>query len=303
MKKYTYIIFSLSLWLCMPALAKTTYNEVLIDGVKIFYREAGSRSKPTMVLLHGYPTSSHMYRDLIPLLEDRFRLIAPDYPGFGYSDSPSIDKFNYTFQNYANVMVALLNELKIDKFYLYLQDYGGPVGFRIAEQNQDRILGLVIQNANAYAVGATQAYKELMGPFWKNRNAETEKKIIDFMKIEGTLWEYQTGVKDLRQMNPDSWTHAQWILDRPGAHPIQLELRVDAKTNGAEYPKWQEYFRRRRPKTLIVWGKGDPLFGVEGAKAYLQDLKKAKLVVYDSGHFALEEKSAEIAKEIKSFFR
>lgn len=282
--------------------AVTTYKEQNIDGVKIFYREAGNKSSPTMVLLHGYPTSSHMYRDLLPLIERKFHLIAPDYPGFGSSDSPKIDEYQYTFQNYADTVLKLLNTLKVEKFYLYLQDYGGPVGFRMAQQNPERILGLVIQNANAYSNGATAAYKELMGPYWKERTEETEKQIIEFMKIKGTLWEYQSGVKDLSLMNPDAWVHAQSILDKPGAHPIQLELRTDAKTNGAEYPKWQEYFRRHKPKTLIVWGVGDPIFSVDGAKAYQQDLKDAKLVLLDTGHFALEDMSSEIAKEINQYF-
>jgi pimeloyl-ACP methyl ester carboxylesterase len=284
------------------AFAATRYKTETIEGVKIFYREAGDASLPTIVLLHGYPTSSHMYRDLIPLLAKDFHVIAPDYPGFGYSDSPTPKQFIYSFDNYAHTMNARLNKIGVSKYYLYLQDYGGPVGFRMAVAHPEKIQGLVIQNANAYKEGVSEDYKALMMPLWKGE-AGAEEKIYEFMKLPGTLWEYQTGVKELDKMSPDAWQHAQWVLDRPGNHDIQMALRMDAKSNGAEYPIWQQYFREKQPSTLIVWGAGDPLFTVAGAKAYLNDLPNAKLILLDTGHFALETHARKIATHIITWKR
>lgn len=279
---------------------QTTYKTEIINGVEIFYREAGNDVLPTMVLLHGYPTSSHMYRDLIPLLAQDFHIIAPDYPGFGYSDSPRPNEFQYSFDSYAKTMSALLTKIGVGRYYLYLQDYGGPVGFRMAVANPEKVEGLVIQNANAYKEGFSDDYKALMMPLW-NGEAGAKEKIYDFMKLPGTLWEYQTGVTDVKKMSPDSWQHAQWILDRPGNHEIQMALRYDAQTNGPLYPVWQQYFREKQPKTLIVWGSGDPLFTVAGAKAYLQDLPHADLKLLDTGHFALETHAQEIATFVISW--
>jgi pimeloyl-ACP methyl ester carboxylesterase len=284
-----------------PQVSGVRYRTESVDGIDIFFREAGERSKPTLVLLHGYPTSSHMYRDLIPLLSDKFHIIAPDYPGFGSSGSPSPSSFTYSFDAYSAVMRNLLDRIGVKRYHLYVQDYGGPVGFRMAAQNPERVSGLIVQNAPAYPDGLTDEYKALMLPLW-SREAGAEKRILDFMGLNGTLWEYQSGVRDLELLSPDAWTHAQAILDRPGSHAIQMALRYDSQNNRVQQPVWHRYFREHKPPTLILWGKGDPLFGIQAANAYLRDLPAAKLIKFDTGHFALETHAPEIACAIRAFF-
>jgi pimeloyl-ACP methyl ester carboxylesterase len=275
---------------------------VKVDGVNLFYREAGKPEKPTIVLLHGFPTSSHMFRNLIPLLADRFHVIAPDYPGFGHSEAPPADKFQYTFDHLAQLIATLIEHAGVTRYYLYLQDYGGPIGFRIATKHPERIAGLVIQNANAYEEGLSEAVKGPAVPFWKERNAGSEAPMRELLKLPATKMQYQAGAYDANNVNPDSWLFDQALLDRPGADAIQLDLLHDYRNNPPLYPIWQAYFRQHQPRTLIVWGKGDPLFIPPGAQAYLRDLPRAKLVWLNGGHFALEEYAATIAKEIKKEF-
>lgn len=280
----------------------THYRYATIDGVKIFYREAGSAdAKQTIVLLHGFPSSSHMYRDLIPKLAKTFRVIAPDYPGFGYSAQPDPAAFPYTFDNLTRVVSSLLfDELKLTKFSIYVQDYGAPVGFRIASQNPQAIASIIVQNGNAYMEGISAAF-EPMKPFWANRNEETEKPVRTLLTAQTTQFQYTHGAHDPSRINPDSYTFDQVFLDRPGNDRIQLDLLHDYTSNVARYEEWHAYFRKHQPPTLIVWGQNDPFFTVDGARAFLRDLPKAELHLLDGGHFALEEYSSEIASKIRQF--
>jgi pimeloyl-ACP methyl ester carboxylesterase len=280
----------------------TTFQYATVKGLKIFYREAGSKDLPTIVLLHGFPSSSHMFRDLIPQLADRFHVIAPDYVGFGYSDAPDVGKFEYTFDNLAaHIEELLFGVLGLKKFSIYVQDYGAPVGYRIASRHQDAIEGIVAQNGNAYVEGIGPAF-DPMKPFWANRNAETEKPVRELLKIETTIFQYTHGTKDVARISPDSYTVDQFFLDRPGNDAIQLNLLHNYQSNLALYDGWHEFFRNKQPKTLIVWGKNDPFFTVEGAEAYLRDIPKAELHLLDTGHFALEDSSEFIAQQIVKFF-
>ena len=280
----------------------TTFQHATVKGLKIFYREAGSKDLPTIVLLHGFPSSSHMFRDLIPQLADRFHVIAPDYVGFGYSDAPDVGKFEYTFDNLAaHIEELLFGVLGLKKFSIYVQDYGAPVGYRIASRHQDAIEGIVAQNGNAYVEGIGPAF-DPMKPFWANRNAETEKPVRELLKIETTIFQYTHGTKDVARISPDSYTVDQFFLDRPGNDAIQLNLLHNYQSNLALYDGWHEFFRNKQPKTLIVWGKNDPFFTVEGAEAYLRDIPKAELHLLDTGHFALEDSSEFIAQQIIKFF-
>ena len=280
----------------------TTFQYATVNGLKLFYREAGSKASPTIVLLHGFPSSSHMFRDLIPQLAEQFHVIAPDYVGFGYSDAPNSDKFDYTFDNLAaHVEELLFGVLGLRKFSIYVQDYGAPVGYRIASKHQDSIEGIVVQNGNAYIEGIGAAF-DPMKPFWANRNAETEKPVRDLLKKETTIFQYTHGTKDISRISPDSYTFDQLFLDRPGNDVIQLNLLHNYQSNLTLYDGWHEFFRNRQPKTLIVWGKNDPFFTVEGARAYLRDIPKAELHLLDTGHFALEDSSEFIAQQIIKLF-
>ena len=280
----------------------TTFQNATVRGLKLFYREAGSKASPTIVLLHGFPSSSHMFRDLIPQLAVKFHVIAPDYVGFGYSDAPDAGKFDYTFDNLATHIEDLLfGVLGLKKFSIYVQDYGAPVGYRIAWKHQDAIEGIVVQNGNAYVEGIGAAF-DPMKPFWSNRNSETERPVRDLLKKETTIFQYAHGVKDVSRISPDSYTLDQLFLDRPGNDVIQLNLLHNYQSNLALYDSWHEFFRNRQPKMLILWGKNDPFFTVEGAQAYLRDIPNAKLHLLDTGHFALEDSCDFIAQQIvKSF--
>jgi pimeloyl-ACP methyl ester carboxylesterase len=280
----------------------TTFQNATVRGLKLFYREAGSKASPTIVLLHGFPSSSHMFRDLIPQLAVKFHVIAPDYVGFGYSDAPDAGKFDYTFDNLATHIEDLLfGVLGLKKFSIYVQDYGAPVGYRIAWKHQDAIEGIVVQNGNAYVEGIGAAF-DPMKPFWSNRNSETERPVRDLLKKETTIFQYTHGVKDVSRISPDSYTLDQLFLDRPGNDAIQLNLLHNYQSNLALYDSWHEFFRNRQPKMLILWGKNDPFFTVEGAQAYLRDIPNAKLHLLDTGHFALEDSCDFIAQHIvKSF--
>lgn len=273
----------------------------VVGGHKVFYREAGNPKAPAIVLLHGFPSSSHMYRDLIPRLADRFRVIAPDYVGFGYSAAPA--EYSYTFDNLAKTVQGLLDQIGIRDAVLYMQDYGGPIGLRLAAARPECVKGLVIQNANAYLEGVGKPVADVFLPLWKERNATTEAAARGFLKLETTRFQYMQGARNAPALNPDAWTHDQALLDRPGNDAIQLALFVDYQNNVGLYDAWHAYFRKHQPKTLIVWGKGDPLFVPAGAEAYKRDLPKARLVWLDSGHFALEEDAAQVAALIKQDFR
>jgi pimeloyl-ACP methyl ester carboxylesterase len=246
----------------------TTYHHTNIRGRKLFYREAGSKEAPTIVLLHGFPSSSHMFRDLIPQLSDKFHVIAPDYLGFGYSDAPSVQEFEYTFDNLANQIEDLLfKNLGLNKFSIYVQDYGAPIGYRIASKHPDAIESIIVQNGNAYEEGIGGAF-DPMKPFWANRNPETEKPVLNLLTKEMTIFQYTHGVTAPERISPDSYTLDQSFLDRPGNAAIQLDLLYNYQSNLAVYERWHDYFRSWQPKMLILWGRNDPFFTVEGAKAY-----------------------------------
>lgn len=279
-----------------------TFQYATVRGLKMFYREAGSKESPTIVLLHGFPSSSHMFRDLIPQLTAKFHIIAPDYIGFGYSDAPGVSEFEYTFDNLADyVEDFLFNVLGLRKFSIYVQDYGAPIGYRIAFKHQDAIEGIIVQNGNAYSEGIGGAF-DPMKPFWANRTAETEAPVRALLTLQTTIFQYTHGVKDASRISPDAYTVDQHFLDRPGNDAIQLNLLHNYQANLPHYDEWHTFFRNKQPKTLIVWGKGDPFFTVEGAQAYLRDIPKAELNLLDTGHFALEDSSEFIAQKIVTFF-
>jgi pimeloyl-ACP methyl ester carboxylesterase len=280
--------------------ASPTYNNISIDGLNIFYREAGARDKPTIVLLHGYPASSHMYRDLMNELSDQFHLIAPDYPGFGNSETPAIDKFEYSFDRLAEITEHFLQALGLNRFSLYVQDYGAPVGFRIASQHPDWIQALIVQNGNAYEEGLTpawQAFRDL----WSDRSEATEAPVRGFLTRDTTVFFYTAGTRSAQNINPDNWNLDQSFLDRPENAAAQMELFYNYRANLDRYPQWHEYFRTHQPPTLIVWGKNDPFFGPEGANAFKRDLKNAEVHLLDTGHFALDEEGEAIASHIRRF--
>jgi pimeloyl-ACP methyl ester carboxylesterase len=253
------------------------------------------------VLLHGFPSSSHMFRDLIPKLSDRFHVIAPDYIGFGFSAQPAAGEFKYTFDNLTLYVEKLLfGTLGLKKFSIYVQDYGAPVGFRIATRHPEAIEGIVVQNGNAYVEGISAAFDPLK-PFWANRNAETETPVRSLLTLQTTQFQYTHGMKDASAVSPDSWTFDQHFLDRPGNEAIQLDLFHNYTSNVALYDEWHRYFRDKQPRTLIVWGQNDPFFTVAGANAFLKDLPNAELHLLDSGHFAIEDSADFIAERIREF--
>jgi pimeloyl-ACP methyl ester carboxylesterase len=276
------------------------FKTVKVDGLDIFYREAGDRNKLTILLLHGFPSSSHMYRDLINGLSADYHLIAPDYPGFGQSSSPSPSGYNYSFDNLALTIKHFIDALELKKFILYVQDYGGPVGFRIATQRPELIQALIVQNANAYNEGLGDALRPLVD-YIQNQNAETEKGVRVFLSFGTTKWLYTDGAEDVSKISPDSYTIDQYYLDRPGNDEIQLALFRNYGTNLPLYDEWHSYFRKYQPATLVISGKNDKLFIAAGAEAFKKDIKDAQISLLNGGHFVLEEKHAEAASIIKSF--
>ena len=279
------------------------HRTIEIDGLEIFYREAGSKNAPTILLLHGFPTSSHMFRNLIPTLADEFHLVAPDYPGFGASSMPSVDEFEYSFDKLAAVIEKFVQKLGLQQYFLYLMDYGAPVGYRLASKHPDRVLGLIVQNGNAYDEGLRDFWQPIKA-YWKDKTPENAKVLADnLLTLEATKWQYTNGVRNLEAIAPDNWFHDQYLLDRPGNQEIQLELFYSYGTNPPLYPQWQEYFRQFQPPTLVVWGKGDYIFPEEGAHPYKRDLQNIEFHILDTGHFALEEDLEFIATRIRDFAR
>lgn len=278
----------------------THHRTAVVDGVEIFYREAGPADGPAVVLLHGFPTSSRMYRNLIPRLADRYHVIAPDYPGFGSSAVPDPKGFAYTFAHYAELVDGLLARLGVDRYALYVQDYGAPVGYRLALRHPERVTALVVQNGNAYEEGLRDFWKPLRAA-WADPSPEHRRALRQGLTLEATKGQYLGGVKDPSRVDPDSWIVDQALLQRPGVDEIMLDLFLDYRTNVALYPQFQEFFRTRRPPTLIVWGKNDVIFPAEGAYPYRRDNPGAELHLLDTGHFALEDKLDEIATLMRDF--
>jgi pimeloyl-ACP methyl ester carboxylesterase len=279
------------------------HRSVKIDGLDIFYREAGPKDAPTVLLLHGFPTSSHMFRNLIPLLADEFHLVAPDYPGFGQSSAPAADKFDYTFDNLSNVVEKFTEKVGLKKYALYVQDYGAPIGYRLATRHPERVTGLIVQNGNAYEEGLDNDFWKPLKAYWKDKSDTTAAPLKGFLTAEGTKWQYTHGVRNVETVSPDNWLHDQTLMDRPGNKEIQLALFYDYRSNSPLYPKWHEYFRKHQPPALIVWGKNDPIFPAAGAEPYKRDLKTVDFHLLDTGHFALEEDGRKIADLMRAFLR
>lgn len=278
----------------------TLHRTIQIDGFDIFYREAGSPDAPTILLLHGFPTSSHMFRNLIPALADQFHLIAPDYPGFGNSSAPSIDKFDYTFDHLADIIDQFIHAIGLTKFSLYLMDYGAPVGYRIAAKYPEQVEALIVQNGNAYEEGLRDFWNPIKA-YWGDRTPENADALRQLLTLDATKWQYTHGVRNPEVISPDNWNVDQPLLDRPGNNDIQLALFYSYGSNPPLYPQWQEYFRTYQPPTLVVWGKNDYIFPAEGAYPYQRDLKNLEFHLLDTGHFALEEDGDVIAERIRQF--
>jgi pimeloyl-ACP methyl ester carboxylesterase len=283
---------------------KTTsisYKTAQVDGFKIFYREAGDPQTPAVLLLHGFPTSSHMFRNLIPELAGHYHVVAPDLPGFGFSDAPDHKSFAYTFDHLAEVIGDFVEKLGLNRFVVYVFDYGAPVGFRLALRYPDRISGLISQNGNAYVEGLSDDWAPVRA-YWENPTQKNRDVLRSLSTLETTRWQYHHGVTNAEErVAPEAIFLDQALLDRPQSAEIQLDLIGDYKSNVALYPKFQEFFRTHRPPTLAVWGKNDPFFLPAGAEAFRRDNPSAKVVFYDTGHFALETHAAEIGAEIRAF--
>ena len=282
-------------------MTKIKNQTITVDGQTVFYREAGDKENaPTILLLHGFPTSSHMFRNLIPALADKFHLVAPDYPGFGYSSMPSAEKFEYTFDHLAEIVDKFLKQIGVERYSLYVMDYGAPIGYRIAVKHPEKIEALIVQNGNAYDEGLGEFWEPLRA-YWNEPNEKNKNALKKFLSIEATRWQYTHGVKNEYAISPDNWIHDQLLLDRPGNNEIQLQLFYDYKSNPPQYPQWQEYFRKYQPPTLVVWGKNDVIFQKEGAIPYQRDLKNVQIHLLNTGHFALEEEGDLISKLISGF--
>lgn len=277
-----------------------SYRTVKVDGLDIFYREAGNPQAPTLLLLHGFPTSSHMFRNLIPALADKYHIVAPDYPGFGQSSMPKLNEFDYTFDRLADVVDKFAQQLNLKAYTLYVQDYGAPVGYRLATKHPERVQALIVQNGNAYDEGLRDFWIPFRA-YWSQRTEPNAAKLRVFLEIGATKWQYTHGTRKPDNQNPDNWTHDQALLDRAGNKEIQLQLFFDYGSNPKYYPAWQAYFRKHQPPTLIVWGKNDFIFPAEGAAPYKQDLKNVETHLLDTGHFALEEEGVQIAQLIRDF--
>ena len=289
----------------MPETTETTVRTGIseVEGLSIFYREAGKPGNPKLVLLHGFPASSHQYRNLIPALATKFHVIAMDYPGFGNSDMPDPAKYPYTFDKISEVVEAFLKKRGFTRFGLFVQDYGGPVGFRVLSRNPDWLEWLIIPNTNAYEVGFTAAWEGLRNALWKNRTPETEKPILGFLELDTIKSVYLHGHKKPELISPDNWNMDFRFMERPKARQVQMDLFYDYRTNVALYPKWQEFLRSRQPRTIIFWGQNDIFFTREGGDAYLKELPNAEMHRLDSGHFAVEDCLDYIVTHVHRFHR
>ena len=276
------------------------YKTIRVGDQSVFYRDAGPVDAPALVLLHGFPTSSNMFRNLIPRLAGSFRLIAPDYPGFGQSSMPGHDRFAYTFESYANIVDQLIRDVGLKTFSLYVMDYGAPVGYRLALKNPDRVQALIVQNGNAYDEGLGEFWDPIK-KYWADPTPQNRKALHVLVEAKSTRWQYENGVADATLLDPTTWLVDQVGLDRPGNREIQMDLFYDYRTNVPLYPKFQEFFRTHQPPTLIVWGKNDVIFPPEGATPYARDLQNVETHLLDTGHFALETHGEEIATRIEEF--
>jgi len=279
---------------------RVAYHTVDVDGFKIFYREAGLRETPTLLLLHGFPTAGHMFRDLIPLLADRFHLVAPDLPGFGQSDAPSHKTFAYSFDSIANLIDRFTEVIALRRFAMYVFDYGAPTGFRIAVKHPDRVSAIISQNGNAYEEGLSEGWNPIRA-YWEDASSANRNALRAFLTPETTRWQYMHGVPDPSAVSPDGYSLDNFYLDRPGQDDIQLDLFGDYQSNVRLYPTFQKYFRDHKPKLLAVWGRHDPFFRPAGAEAYRRDIPNAVVRFLDTGHFALETHAIEIAADIREF--
>lgn len=284
--------------------ARVAYRMVHVDGIRIFYREAGPRNAPALLLMHGFPSSSHMFRNLIPALANRYHVVAPDYPGFGYSDFPDPKRFRYSFDSYARLMDKFTQQLGLSRYALYIQDYGAPIGLRLALLAPERVTALIVQNGNAYEEGLSRDWDPLKA-YWRDPSPANREKLRGWLTADGIRLQYAAGLstEQAALLSPDTW-HLDWaLLSRPGNIDVQLDLFGDYQTNVALYSKFQAFFREHQPPTLIVWGCKDPFFTVEGARAYRRDIPDAELQLLDAGHFALETNAAEITALVRDFLR
>lgn len=277
-----------------------SYRAADVDGFKIFYREAGAADAPKLLLLHGFPSASHMFRDLIPLLADRFHIIAPDLPGFGNSDMPPREAFTYTFDRIADVIDRFTEIVGFDRYAVYVFDYGAPTGFRLAMKHPERITAIISQNGNAYEEGLSDGWNPIQA-YWKDPSQANRDTLRAFLAPETTIWQYTHGVADAAKISPDGYSLDNCYLARPGAHEVQLDLFGDYKSNVALYPRFQQYFRAHKPPLLAIWGKNDPFFLPPGAEAFKRDIPNAVVQFLDTGHFALETHAAEVAAAIRDF--
>ena len=280
--------------------ARTTYGFSEVDGVRVFYRQAGPADAPVVLLLHGFGASSAMFRDLIPMLATRYRVIAPDLPGFGLTEVPVERNYRYSFSTIADTMAAFTDNLNLKRYSVYVFDYGAPTGFRLALRNPERITAIISQNGNAYVEGLSKRWSPIQA-YWKDPSLANRNALRPFMTVETTKWQYLEGVPDKSTVSPDGWMLAQVAMDRPGNAEIQLDLFGDYKSNVALYPEFQSYFRAKKPPLLAVWGKNDPFFLPAGAEAFKRDNPNAEVHFYDTGHFALETNSDDIGREILRF--
>jgi pimeloyl-ACP methyl ester carboxylesterase len=277
-----------------------TYHTAEVDGFKVFYRQAGAANAPKLLLLHGFPSASHMFRDLIPLLSDRLHVVAPDLPGFGKSDMPARGSFQYTFDNLAAVIDRFTEVISLNKYALYVFDYGAPTGFRLAVKHPERITGIISQNGNAYEEGLSEGWNPIQ-TYWRDPSESNRRALRDFLKPDATYWQYTHGVSDTSMVSPDGYSLDNFYLARPGADEVQLDLFGDYKNNVALYATFQKYFRTHKPRFLAIWGKNDPFFLPPGAEAFKRDIPQATVRFLDTGHFALETHAAEIAAAVRGF--
>jgi pimeloyl-ACP methyl ester carboxylesterase len=281
-------------------IAKVSFQKVDVDGLKIFYREAGPKNAPVLLLLHGFPTASHMFRDLIPLLADKVRVVAPDLPGFGQSDMPSRKQFSYTFDGIADRIERFTEVIGLTRFAIYAFDYGAPTGFRLAMSHPERITAIISQNGNAYKEGLSEGWTPIQA-YWNDPSVKNRDALRTFLQPETTVWQYTHGVSDLSAVSPDGYSLDNYYLARAGAADVQLDLFGDYKSNVALYPKFQNYFRTHKPPLLALWGKNDPFFLPPGAEAFKRDIPNAEVRFFETGHFALETHSREIGAAIAAF--